>query len=58
MDQKGMTFDPHILVVTAGDSVNFHNHDKIDHNIFSSEGGYDLGALGRSFAAHLEQLSP
>ena len=22
------------------------------------EGGYDLGALGRSFAAHLEQLSP
>ena len=27
MDQKAMTFVPHILVVSQGDTVNFLNHD-------------------------------
>jgi plastocyanin len=46
IDQKGMTFDPHILIITVGDSVQFHNHDKVDHNVFSPDGGYDLGTWG------------
>ena len=46
IDQKGMEFDPHIVLLTVGDTVKFHNHDKVDHSVLSPEGGYDLGAWG------------
>ncbi len=46
IDQKGMEFDPHIVLIAAGDTVKFHNHDKVDHNVTSPSGGYDLGAWG------------
>ena len=46
IDQKGMAFDPHIVLLQVGDSVKFHNHDKVDHNVMSPEGHYDLGAWG------------
>jgi plastocyanin len=34
MDQKGLTFRPHILIVPVGASVDFLNSDKVQHNIF------------------------
>lgn len=34
MDQKGLMFQPHILVVLAGSTVDFLNSDKVQHNIF------------------------
>ena len=44
MDQQGMKFVPHVLVVTQGDTVTFLNHDKVDHNVYSPDGeGYNLG---------------
>ena len=44
MDQKGMTFLPHILIATVGDTVKFLNHDGVAHNVFSTDnGGYNLG---------------
>ncbi len=43
MDQKGMQFIPHVLAITVGDTVNFLNHDAVPHNVFSPEGGYNLG---------------
>ena len=46
IDQKGMEFDPHIVLIAVGDSVKFHNHDKVDHNVSSPAGGYDLGTWG------------
>ena len=46
VDQKGMEFVPHIALVAVGDTVKFENHDKVDHNVMSSEGGYDLGTWG------------
>lgn len=46
IDQKNMEFDPHILLAATGDTVKFHNHDKVDHNVVSHEGGYDLGTWG------------
>ncbi len=46
IDQKGMEFDPHIVLLAVGDSVKFHNHDKVDHNVKSPEGNYDLGSWG------------
>jgi len=35
MDQRNLTFFPHILPVPAGATVSFPNNDKVDHNVFS-----------------------
>jgi plastocyanin len=46
MDQKGMRFLPHILIVTVGDTVNFLNHDNVGHNVYSPDNeGYNLGTF-------------
>jgi plastocyanin len=34
MDQKGLLFTPHILVVEVGTTVDFLNSDKVAHNVF------------------------
>ena len=34
MDQKGLLFQPHILVVPVGSTVDFQNSDKVAHNVF------------------------
>ena len=34
MDQKGLLFQPHILIVPVGATVDFLNSDKVQHNIF------------------------
>ena len=46
IDQKNMEFDPHIVLIAVGDTVKFHNHDKVDHNVMSNDGHYDLGTHG------------
>jgi len=46
IDQMNMTFSPHIVLLAAGDTVKFHNHDKVDHNVMSNDGHYDLGTHG------------
>jgi plastocyanin len=43
MDQKGMTFIPHVLPVVKGTTVKFLNSDPYAHNVFSPEGKYNLG---------------
>ncbi len=35
MDQQNLTFMPHLLPIPVGASVDFPNHDKVNHNIFS-----------------------
>ncbi len=46
MDQKGMKFIPQVLTVTAGDTVQFLNHDKVAHNVYSPDNeGYNLGTF-------------
>jgi len=46
MDQKGMKFLPMVLAVTAGDTVDFLNHDSVEHNVFSpSAEGWNLGTF-------------
>ncbi len=46
MDQKGMKFIPHVLVVTQGDTVKFLNHDTVAHNVYSPDNeGYNLGSF-------------
>lgn len=46
LDQKGLTFLPHILIITAGDTVKFLNSDGVDHNVYSPDGeAYNLGVF-------------
>jgi plastocyanin len=46
MDQKQLTFLPHILVITQGDTVKFLNHDNVAHNVYSPDGTpYNLGTF-------------
>lgn len=48
MDQKGMTFIPHILAVQKGTTVIFHNSDAVSHNVFSPDNEkYNLGTWGK-----------
>jgi plastocyanin len=43
MDQKGLQFRPHVIAVVRGTSIRFLNNDQEDHNVYSPEGGYNLG---------------
>jgi plastocyanin len=45
MDQKGLMFQPHIMVVQQGTTVEFLNSDKVAHNVFwtSVSGNKKLG---------------
>ncbi len=44
MDQKNMTFIPHVLAIQAGTTVDFLNSDEVRHNVFSpSKEKYNLG---------------
>jgi plastocyanin len=46
MDQKTLTFLPHVLVVTQGDTVKFLNHDNVAHNVYSPDGTpFNLGTF-------------
>src|SRR5208337_5235817 len=45
LQQKNKTFEPHLLVVTMGSTVDFPNRDPWFHNVFSLFNGkrFDLG---------------
>jgi plastocyanin len=45
MDQKGLMFQPHLLVVEKGTTVDFRNSDSVEHNVFwpSISGDKKLG---------------
>ena len=44
MDQKGLLFAPHIMVVQVGTTVDFLNSDNVQHNVFWSAVGNDKKA--------------
>ena len=49
MDQKGLVFQPHVLVVQQGETVDFLNSDNVQHNVFwpsvggDKKAGHNLG---------------
>jgi plastocyanin len=49
MDQKGLRFVPHVLVIQVGSMVAFPNSDPVSHNIFSISDAkrFNLGLYGR-----------
>jgi len=44
MDQKGLMFVPHIMVVQQGTTVDFLNSDSVQHNVFWPSVGGDKKA--------------
>jgi plastocyanin len=59
IDQRGETFVPHVVAVTAGTEVAFPNSDETYHNVFSlsPERPFDLGRYpsGRSRSVQFER---
>jgi plastocyanin len=48
VDQKSMTFVPHIIAVQKGGAVLFHNSDSVRHNVFTPDGDkFDMGSWGQ-----------
>lgn len=53
MNQKGLMFEPHLLVVQRGSWVDFKNDDSVEHNVFwssisSNKGlGHNMGTWPR-----------
>jgi plastocyanin len=45
LDQRNLSFNPHVLVVRVGTTVDFPNNDTLLHNVFSFRDGkrFDLG---------------
>jgi plastocyanin len=45
LDQRNLSFSPHVLVVRTGTTVDFPNNDRVFHNVFSFRDGkrFDLG---------------
>jgi plastocyanin len=45
LDQRNLTFSPHVLAVRVGTVVDFPNNDRVFHNVFSFRDGkrFDLG---------------
>src|ERR1700741_1164354 len=41
MDQKGLMFSPHIMVIEQGTTVEFLNSDTVQHNVFWTAIGSD-----------------
>ncbi len=59
IDQKGLRFVPHMVAINVGDSVEFQNHDAVDHNVFTPDNeGYNLGMIRPSAAGSYEFKQP
>ena len=59
LDQRDEQFEPHVLAIVAGTTVDFPNNDRTYHNVFSlsKTRSFDLGryAAGRSKAIRFDQ---
>jgi plastocyanin len=59
MDQRSEAFEPHVLAIVAGTTVDFPNSDRTYHNVFSlsKTKSFDLGryAVGRSKSVRFDR---
>ena len=55
IDQRNLTFEPQVLVVRVGTTVEFPNNDKVFHNVFSFRDGkkFDLGMYPKGVAKRI-----
>ena len=56
LDQRDLAFSPHVLAVRVGTTVDFPNHDRVFHNVFSFRDGkvFDLGLYP---VGHVKQVT-
>ena len=55
LDQRNLSFFPHVLAVQLGTRVEFPNHDRVFHNVFSDHDGtkFDLGLYPVGMVKHV-----
>jgi plastocyanin len=55
LDQRNLTFEPHVLAVRVGTTVELPNNDRVFHNVFSFHDGkrFDLGLYPVGTLKHL-----
>jgi plastocyanin len=55
VDQRNLSFLPHVLAVQVGTVVDFPNNDKVFHNVFSFRDGkkFDLGMYPKGTAKRI-----
>jgi plastocyanin len=55
LDQRNLTFSPHVLAVRVGTTVEFPNNDKVFHNVFSFRDGkkFDLGMYPKGMSKRI-----
>ena len=55
LDQRNLTFLPHVLAVRVGTTVEFPNNDKVFHNVFSFRDGkkFDLGMYPKGMSKRI-----
>jgi plastocyanin len=55
MRQRNLTFEPHVLAVRAGTTIDLPNDDRVFHNVFSFHDGkrFDLGLYPVGTSKHL-----
>jgi plastocyanin len=55
LDQRNLTFTPHVLAVRVGTTVEFPNNDKVFHNVFSFRDGkkFDLGMYPKGMSKRI-----
>jgi len=60
MDQKGLRFAPHVLVIQVGATVEFPNSDPMSHNVFSISDAkrFNLGLYARGTLRRLKFDKP
>lgn len=56
LDQRNLTFYPHVLAVRVGTTVDFPNNDRVFHNVFSFRDGkkFDLGLYPVGAVKHVK----
>jgi plastocyanin len=55
LSQRNLTFEPHVLAVRVGTTVDLPNNDRVFHNVFSFHDGlrFDLGLYPIGTSKHL-----
>ncbi len=57
MDQKNMTFIPHVLPILRGTTVDFLNSDMVQHNVYSPDAVADNMNLGTWLKGEIRSFS-
>jgi plastocyanin len=55
LSQRNLTFDPHVVAVRSGTTIDLPNEDRVFHNVFSFHDGksFDLGLYPVGTSKHL-----